>query len=149
MSKDEKYLLLIQKIEKKIEKYRSNKNINRNWAFGFYILVALITAFTTLISGSADTFKDQLNVNFTILCLSASLFLVNTVVAFFNHREGYTVYRKGLNQMRRLKSKLELLKTSTDYSEDKLIQITEEYFQIVQFVDDSQIEIRGNESDAS
>ena len=145
----DQYLLLLTKIEQKIEKYKRNKNINRNWAFGFYLLVAILTACTTLLSGSVEFIEKHMDIdtNFAILCLSSSLFLINTVVAFFNNREGYTVYRKALNQMRRLKTKLELIQTKESYTEQTLAPIRQEYFQIVQFVDDSQLEIRGNESD--
>lgn len=134
---------LKRNINLKIKKYRGAKNKYRNWAFGLYIAVALLTATTSLLSGGAEFFSngDTSHINITILIISSSLFVINAGMAFFNHREGYDVFRRGLNEMRVLGTKLELA-NAKGLTEARLEELNNEYISIVQYVDHSQQDIR-------
>lgn len=151
--------LLKTSIDHKIAVYSKKKTKNHAWAFTFHLIVAILTASTTLLSGILEpgfligtigffSKPIEIGVHDLILCISALLFLTNALMAFLNNRDGYTIFRKGLNQMRRLKTELNYYLLENDAVDSKeLDNFLKQYMEIVQFVDSSHEETHSSDTD--
>lgn len=151
--------LLETSIEHKISVYNKKKRNNHAWAFTFHLIVAILTASTTLLSGILEpgfiigtigyfSKPIEIGVHDLILCISALLFLTNALMAFLNNRDGYTIFRKGLNQMRKLKTELNYFLLENDAVDSKeLDKYLKQYMEIVQFVDSSHEETHSSDTD--